>query len=680
MKIFKKSKKGFALIFVIIIAAAMMIPVLMLLSSAAPRKTAVTGEAVSDRALSLADSTVDNILNQINTFPFTVSAKTKILDYNPEDPDSGTADLSTQLTQQYVIYSYISQLNGGVVPSIPDDITNSSAVNAFLAACDSIKENISTYLYNLETQEYYAVWDTFNNKIKNVSAVGPDGVIKDESTTLMSLTSGSTTTMKALDPDLSYKTDNVWVEIDTNTQYWPGEPDKWMITATAYLLSKPEIKRTVQAVASRGEITSTNGQYADGTWYMHDTTTVTVPGHSFADYSGLYHTKVYFGRYETTKGPIRSDSNVYMGGWAEDPVLANGHVYDEAVDDYNGNHDGRFGPDKKNLTWAKNNGYAVEGYPPADWARVDRALYGSNAVRNPTDPNGGIQDKVLSDYYVNGSATIVFSVVNGVGKVTINGVMKDLPPNGIIFVEGTAIVSGKVKGQCTVGAKWINIGGNIIYNTPPRTDRNAPIPEHPDLLGLVSSGDITIPTSTFNNYHHLQVDAAMITGNGSFGIDENAPPHIIDPSGKYEAWWNGCQAMWNTSNAPAIYLGNNKVRGYEVQHTNYDWNLRDYGVPPYFPTTSATEEYSDLIDQWPVVSDSFVKAHLTGLTKEQLEPYKLATPVDAGGGLLLYYKYNYNGVDYYYGNDFGWGVTSSIGKTPLYRITWKEIIAEPITP
>jgi len=62
----------------------MMIPVLMLLSSAAPRKTAVTGEAVSDRALSLADSTVDNILNQINTFPFTVSAKTKILDYNPE--------------------------------------------------------------------------------------------------------------------------------------------------------------------------------------------------------------------------------------------------------------------------------------------------------------------------------------------------------------------------------------------------------------------------------------------------------------------------------------------------------------------------------------------------------------------------------------------------------------------
>jgi len=375
-----------------------MIPVLMLLSSAAPRKTAVTGEAVSDRALSLADSTVDNILNQINTFPFTVSAKTKILDYNPEVPDSGTADLSTQLTQQYVIYSYISQLNGGVVPSIPDDITNSSAVNAFLAACDSIKENISTYLYNLETQEYYVVWDATNNKIKNVSAIGPDGNIKDAA--LKSLTSGSTTTMKALDPDLSYKTDNVWVEIDTNTQYWPGEPDKWMITATAYLLSKPEIKRTVQAVASRGEITSANGQYADGTWYMHDTITVTVPGHSFADYSGLYHTKACFGRYETTKGPIRSDSNVYMGGWAEDPVLANGFVSDEAVDDYNGNHDGRFGPDKKNLTWAKNNGYAVEGYPRADWARVDRALYGSNAVRNPTDPNGGIQDKVLSDYYV----------------------------------------------------------------------------------------------------------------------------------------------------------------------------------------------------------------------------------------------------------------------------------------
>jgi len=45
MKIFKQSKKGFALIFVIIIAAAMMIPVMMLLSSAAPRKTAVTGRS-----------------------------------------------------------------------------------------------------------------------------------------------------------------------------------------------------------------------------------------------------------------------------------------------------------------------------------------------------------------------------------------------------------------------------------------------------------------------------------------------------------------------------------------------------------------------------------------------------------------------------------------------------------
>ena len=677
MKIFKQSKKGFALIFVIIIAAAMMIPVMMLLSSAAPRKTAVTGEAVSDRALSLADSTVDNILNQINTFPFTVSAKTKILNYNPEDPDSGTADLSTQLTQQYVIYSYVSQLNGGNVPSIPDNIQDSSAVTAFFNACNSIKENVSTYLYNLETQEYYAVWDTTYNKIKNVSAVGADGDVK--TATLKSLTSGTKTNMNSLDPN--YKTDNVWVEIDTNTQYWPGEPDKWVIKATAYLLSKPDIKRTVQAIASRGEVTSANGQYADGTWYTHDTTTITVPGHSFADYSGLYHTKVYFGRYETTKGPIRGDSNVYMGGWAEDPVLANGHVYDEAVDDYNGNHDGRFGPDKKNLAWAKSNSYAVEGYPAADWARVDKALYGSNAVRNPTDPNGGIQDKVLSDYYVNGNATIVFSVVNGTGKVTINGVMKDLPPNGIIFVEGTATVSGTVKGQCTVGAKWINIGGNIVYNTPPRTDRNAPVPEYPDLLGLVSSGDITIPTNTFNNYHHLTIDAAMISGNGSFGIDENAPSHTIDPSGKYEAWWNGCQAMWNTSNAPAIYLGNNKVRGYEVQHTNYDWNLRDVGVPPYFPTTSATQERVDLIDQWPVVSDQYIKTQLTGLTKEYLDANcKLATPINAGGGLLLYYKYTKDGVDYYYGKDFGWGVTSSISRSSLYRITWKEIIAEPTIP
>ncbi|MGC8758164.1 MAG: hypothetical protein ACP5QX_06970, partial [Caldisericaceae bacterium] len=496
----KRIKKGFALIFVVLIAAAMMIPILMLISSTIPRRANVTGEAVSDRTLALADSTVDNILNQINTFPFTF-VMPSIID------ESGNLDEATKEAQDYLISYYISQLNGGV-PNIDDPVTSYNSISSY----------VSTYLYNLNTQEYYVVWDTTNNNIAHVTSVGPDGNIKTG--TLKNISTGGNPISGGMSANFpTYASDNVWVEIDTNTKYWPGEPDKWDISVTAYLLSKPEIKRTIEASASRGKLvaSASTAELANGSWFTHDTSTTTIPGHSFADYSGLFHSKAYFGRFETTTGPIRSDADLYMGGWAHDPVFANNTVYDNAVDDYNGNHDGRFGADKQNLAWAKANGYAKDGYPAAQWANVDDALYGANPVRNPTDPNGGIQDKALPNYYVNGDATVVFSVENGIGYVTINGTKLPMPSNGAIFVEDTAIVSGTVKGQASVGASKINIGGNIIYSTPPRLDRNAPVPSNPDLLGLVSHGDITITAATFNANHHLEIDAAMISKAGNFG-------------------------------------------------------------------------------------------------------------------------------------------------------------------
>jgi hypothetical protein len=661
MNTMKKARKGFALIFVLLIAAAMMIPVLMLLSSLAPRKTNVTGEAISDRTLALSDSTVDNILNQVNTFPFNVTGSSLIVGYQEDASgnviNEGSVVASSQLSQASVVYHYVSLLNGGVVPDVPD-VADTAAIAAFNAACAEIAGNVSTYVYNLNTQEYYALWDSTNNKVASVALVGPDGDIATG--TLKNLSSGATTTFSALDS--SYKTDNIWVEIDTNTKY---VADQWNITVTSYLLSKPDIKRTVKALASRGTPTTAPDALADGSWFTHDTVTVTVPGHSFADYAGLYHTKAYFGKYETTSGPIRSDANLYMGGWAKDPVFANNTVYDEAVDDYNGNHDGRFGPDQKNLTWARSHGYSTNGYPAADWANVDDALYGTNHIRNILDPNGGVQDKALGAYYVNGDATVVFKAD---GTVTINGSNLPLPANSAIFVEGTATVSGTVNGQCSVGASKINIGGNIIYVTPPRTDRNAAIPANPDLLGLISHGDITITTATFNANHHLEIDAAMISAAGNFGIDSNAPSHTI---GTYAGSWNGCQACWNTSNAPAINLGGNKVRGYEVQHTNFDWNLRDYGVPPLYPTTNSTGESTDLIDQYPVVTDSTIMAVLTGLNKNDLTPT---------GDSTYPYSYVYNGVTYYYGGTFNWYATSTMSKSALYRISWKEQIGTPVTP
>ena len=657
MRKFKmKVRKGFALIFVIIIALAMIIPALILASSAIPRRTAVTGEAISDRVLAVADATVDKVLTTINTFPFTLEMPKIIVPLDPDVPDGEVDEelIKAQLkAQNYLISYYLSQLNGGV-PDINNPITS----------YDQISGYVSTYLFNLQTQEYFAVWDTVNNNIAHINTTGPDGDIKTGQ--IKNLTTGALTTIDSVDSD--YKTNNLWIEIDTNTQYWPGEPDKWVIKTTSYLLSKPEIKRTIEAIASRGEPNSTGDVLANGIWYFISPEGVPM---FFSDFAGLYHTKVYFGRFETTRGMIRGDSDVYMGGWAEDQVYATGQVYDTAID-HNWAHDGRFGPDKLNLAWAKANGYAnyIEA---ADWGNGDLALKGSQVTRNVVDPNGGLQDKAGDDYYVNGNATIVFSVdVNGVGWVTINGNKLEMPFNGAIYVEGNATVSGKVKGRATVGAGGnINIGGNIVYDTPPDVDHiNTPLVP-PDCLGLIAYSNIVIPTATFNANHHLQIDAAMLTVHGWFGIDSSAPWHTINGSGEYEAYWNGCQAVWSMSRAPAMVSGSS-VQGYEIQHTYFDWNLYNYGPPPFYPITKTGQKW---IDKFVPVTNSTIKNYL-----QQLKRKDLSKNNDPETSLQYPYIYVYDGITYYYGDKFNIEASASMQKTALYRITWKEQIAEPVKP
>jgi hypothetical protein len=658
---FRRKRRGFALIFVMLIAVAMIIPAMILASNAVSRRRTVTGEAISDRVLTIADSTIDKILNKINTFPFTFTTPT-IIDEN------GDLDEATKEAQDYLISYYLSQLNGGV----PD-------INNPVDSYNTISNKVSTYIYNLQTQEYYAVWDTTNHKIASVTNVGPDGDIKNN--TLKNLKTGELLNGGMESNFPNYKKDNLWVEIDTNTQYWPGTPDEWQIRVTSYLLSKPAIKRTIEAIASRGKIESTAGELANGNWYKRSETDQNKTVY-YSDFSGLYHTKVYFGKYETTKGSIRSDSNIYMGGWAEDPVYANGRVYDYAVDDH-WRSDGRFGPDRERLSWAKNNGYAFDGYPKASWPDGDTALFGSSPVRDPTDPSGGLQDKAVEPYYVNGDATVVFSVVtdadgNKVGKVTINGTTYDMPANGAIFVEGNATVSGTVKGRCSVGASHkIYIGGNILYNNPPRIDKDTPIPAGyiPDALGLIAHNDILIPAETFDQYHHLEIDAAMLSVSGSFGIGEGYSWHFIDGSGDYEAWWNGCQAVWNTSNAPAKVSGR-WVKGYDVQHTNYDWNLYNFGPPPFYPPTNSRTEVAHEV-RYIIVTDASILDYLRNLTKDQL------TSIDPSASDYnpdYPYKYTYNGITYYYGTHFDFGTTAHMKNTQLYRLSWKEQIAKPVKP
>jgi len=655
-------RRGFGMIFAILIAAMMMIPVLMLFSSARTRNFTSSSETVSDRALTVADATIEHILNTINTFNFPYHA-------SQIDEDEQQAIIKAR---DYAIAVRLSELNGGV----PDQSDPETSLN-------DIMDNVSTYLFKSDENIWYAVWDPPNTddnhpdgRIASVSAVGPNGNISDKP--IKNLSTGDIYWGGIDEVDANYAKDNLWFEIDTNTQYWPGEPDKWIIKATAYNLSKPEIYRTIETHATKGKLStsSSSTELANGNWYLRKTDQQSTTIY-FSDFSGLYHTKVYFGRYEVTKGMIRSDSDLYMGGWAQDPVYAHGTVYDKAID-ANWAHTGRFGPDQKNLNWAKANGYAKDGYPQAQWPNGDLALKGSNPSRNPVD--SGLQDQAPDGYYVSGDATIIFTVENGIGKVSINGgPPMDLPPNGAIYVEGTATVSGTVKGRVTVGAgNNINIGGNIVYNTPPRTDKDTPVNGTPDTLGLIAYNNIYIPYSTFLNNPHLEVDAAMMAVHGSFGITSDYPWRQMDVSGTYLAKWYGAQAEWSTSNAPC-WVSGNYVKGYEIQQTYYDYNLFDYGVPPFYPATNSRTETGWSV-RYEVVTDTNVLNVLRKLSKNQLIRIN---PTDSDYDPNYPYKYvDKDGTTYYYGTTFNisWTAEATINKTPLYRIIWKENIANKVKP
>ena len=269
--------------------------------------------------------------------------------------------------------------------------------------------------------------------------------------------------------------------------------------------------------------------------------------------------------------------------------------------------------------------------------------------------------------------------MGGVGKVTINGTLLDMPANGTIYVGQDATVSGTVKGKVTIGANDdIYIGGNITYTNPPWTDKvnQAPVDAAlQDKLGLIANSDIIIPVSTYNANKTLRVDAAMLAVNGYFGLDANASytSHSINSSPHWVGIWNGSQSIRGAGSAPAISNGSS-VTGYEEQHTNYDYNLSNGARPPLFPAADDTVTSHLVYNVVPAGSDL---DYLQALTQSQLTPVT-SGPAYAEG---LRYSYSYNGITYYYGGQFN--VTLYTGdyiasKNSLYRVSWKEEIAQPV--
>jgi hypothetical protein len=631
------------MLIVIMIGLLAFVAVTGLLGHLVPRQRTVSGEALSDRSLALADGFIDQLLANINTQgELTKSA-----------PGATAA-------QDAVIRTLLAGLNGG---------------NPDTDSLDAIRKKVRSYVYDTSTSTYYRLGS---------DAVYTKGILT--SGTLMSvdgLTSYGSLTAK----DSSFVTDNRWYQIDTNCDYdyAPGKNDIWGLRVSAFNISKPELRRTVQADAGRGAVALTG----EPNWYAR----VVGPNgyRSYCAYAGFYNNGVAYGKYEVINGPIRSNGSVDMGGWALDNVYAHTSVSDGSGDT------GRFGPLKYKLNDAHIGDYVFSNYPKATWDDGTAILYGSNPAR-AFGADTGIQDKCSAGYYVNGNATVVFSNPGGVGKVTINGVTTDLPLKPtppvvpghendgalLIFVEGNANVEGTVNGRVTLGCRGtINITNNVLYSIPPAVNRSDVRTDvTPDALGLIAGQQVFIPKATYDRttlgadgkYHHLlEIDAAMFSGTGGLKIDPNAGTHqeTVDPH--YEAYWNGSQTMKDATQTPLVEYGGGTVRGYELQHTNFDWYLKDYGAPAMFPGTG-TQAIAGEVD-FVLVRDAGILSQLAGVT-----PTAVSTS-DPEYDARYPFRYVLGSTKYYTaGAAATYYATYSPDSALLsrYRVSWKEQIATPV--
>ena len=645
-----RQRKGIALLLVMFIAFASLVLLTTLFGSLAPRRVSVLGGQESDRALAIADGTIDRLLGLINNTGLTFSV---------------ASQSSVQDCTQALVTGLLLGINGG------------SAGDSYA----TVSANVRRYFYDITTDTYYV--------LKNDADPVATGTLTNLSTGVDVV--GGFTGTGVLDP--TYASDNRWFEMDTNAKYWydPTElPDTWQIKVTAFNLSNPDIKRTIEAKANRGKITTT--KVANGNWYVES-----IPLHTyFSDYSGLYHERANFGRFEVVSGYMRTDSDLWMGGWAQDKLFASGTVNDMAIDDGNA-HDGNFGIDAADLAHTTQvpypaSGFVTNGVPPANWGDGLTAL---TTLLNKSKPA----------YFVDGSATLVFFVVGGAGKVSINGAPAvDLPPvskdsdgnvvaGGAIYVNGDATVSGEVNGKVTIGANNnIFIGGNILYNdgssprTSPKTEKNDPVvPDNlQDKLGLIARNNIIIPVETYNANHTLEIDAAMLAVTGYFGVNPsllnwNDPvagmydkhPIISDPP--WVGIWDGSQSVWSGASAPAWSNGG-AVIGYEEQHTNYDYNFANGARPPYFPV--ADDSTTVLPAEYPNYNTKPNIDILQALTESQLTPLTSGHAFDDG----MRFSYSLDGKTYYCSNANSWnfGGKYNASANSLYRVSWKEEIAQPV--
>jgi len=157
-----------------------------------------------------------------------------------------------------------------------------------------------------------------------------------------------------------------------------------------------------------------------------------------------------------------------------------------------------------------------------------------------------------------------------------------LPGNGVIYVEGDAMVYGTLKGQVTLAVqqdKSIQIPGDLRYSKDPGD------PECTDMLGLVAGQGVVV-TKTSPEGANLTIHAAIMALGTHFTVQDYA---TIPKMGTLTVYGGIIQKNRGPVGTFSSATGQ-IVTGYTKNYI-YDTRLKNR-CPPYFPTTGRYEQYA----------------------------------------------------------------------------------------
>jgi len=301
--------------------------------------------------------------------------------------------------------------------------------------------------------------------------------------------------------------------------------------------------------------------------------TMVVRLESFARYAYLTNnersadnrTTMWFVSADRINGPLHSNSQIHISGSPTFEGLVTSTA--SSFDFYNG------GPPLDNPNF-------VEGYKlnaaERDFREVANLRQLEDAARA-----GGLRLRVqTAEIRFNADGTMTYRTESG--NKWSSWTTSALPGNGVIYVEGDAIVYGTLRGQVTLATqqgKSIQIPSDLCYSGDPSD------PACTDMLGLVAGQSINVTKSSPAGAN-LTIHASMIALGTHFTVDDYDSIPVMGTLTVY-----GSIVQKNRGPVATFDPRTGRIISGYAKNYWYDNRLRDR-TPPYFPTTGRYEVVS----------------------------------------------------------------------------------------